>query len=232
MDYQALGITANDIPGLIQIATDLQLFKLDIDTIACWAVVHAWRALGQLQAISAVEPLLELCDRETDIEIWWEWALEELPLVFSLIGEPTLPILTHYLDDLTQPAGTRGVALAGVELLAKRTKTESVKQRCIVILTEALTHFAENDLEFNGFLVGTLVDLGAVESAPIIQQAFAANRVNDGISGDWESVQIDLGLISSEGSQTQRFAQGNEALRAVDEFLRSPLPDLNEESQT
>src|SRR5579864_7878643 len=52
--------------------------------------VHAWRALGQLRAVEAVEPLLELFDRLEDDD----WVHEELPAVFGLIGPARICICT------------------------------------------------------------------------------------------------------------------------------------------
>lgn len=39
--------------------------------------------------------------------------------------------------------------------------------------------------DLNGFIVGYLVDLEAVEAAPLMERAFAAGRVDVSIMGDW-----------------------------------------------
>lgn len=79
---QALGLTVEDIPDLIHMAEDEQLWRFfftdptnpnadeeDLSEItpiqdnpidpevALWAPIHAWRALGQLQAAESVKPL-------------------------------------------------------------------------------------------------------------------------------------------------------------------------------
>jgi hypothetical protein len=58
--------------------------------------------------------------------------------------------------------------------------------------------FAVNGPGANGFLVASLVDLHAVEAAPLIEQAFAATCVDLVVIGDWDAVQIALGLKSAE----------------------------------
>ena len=54
--------------------------------------------------------------------------------------------------------------------------------------------FAGQDAGLNGSLVSSLVALGAVEAAPLIEQAFAAGQVDEMVMGDWEDVQIAFGL--------------------------------------
>ena len=54
-----------------------------------WAPIHALRALGQLRAEAAIEPLLALIEiaREN------EWIVNEIPEVISMIGLSALPTL-------------------------------------------------------------------------------------------------------------------------------------------
>ena len=74
-DYPELGLGPEHVPDLIQMATDEALNEADAESTEVWAPLHAWRALGQLRAVEAVEPLLELFDRlEED-----DWVHEELP---------------------------------------------------------------------------------------------------------------------------------------------------------
>ena len=46
----------------------------------------------------------------------------------------------------------------------------------------------------NGFLIRYLIKLQAVEAAPLMERAFAADRADLSIVGDWEDAQVDLGL--------------------------------------
>ena len=41
-----------------------------------------------------------------------------------------------------------------------------------------------------------LAELKVVEAAPLMEEAFAARRVDDMVMGDWEDVQIELGLLA------------------------------------
>ena len=65
-DYLKREITREDIPELIRMATDMELNLAASDSLEVWAPVHAWRALGQLKAEEAVEPLLPMRERRTN----------------------------------------------------------------------------------------------------------------------------------------------------------------------
>ena len=57
-DYRKLGIGPEHIPDLIRMATDEELNEANEQNTEVWAPMHAWRALGQLRAVEAIEPLL------------------------------------------------------------------------------------------------------------------------------------------------------------------------------
>jgi hypothetical protein len=57
-----------------------------------------------------------------------------------------------------------------------------------------LEKFTESDQELNSALVSDLVDLQAVEAAPLIEQVFEADAVDEMFAGTWPAVQVELGL--------------------------------------
>src|SRR6266700_4063658 len=158
-DYRELGIGPEHIPDLIRMATDVELNEADAESREVWAPTHAWRALGQLRAVEAVEPLLELFDRlEYD-----DWVHEELPDVFGMIGPAALPVLAEYIADLSHTDSSRISAISGIKNIGKRwpdTRGESV-----ALLEERLRRFEENEPDVNGFLVLALGEMGAREVA-------------------------------------------------------------------
>jgi hypothetical protein len=68
-----------------------------------------------------------------------------------------------------------------------------------------LEHFAEVDPILNGFIISFLTDLKAVEAAPVMERAFAADCVDISIQGDWEDTQIELGLLQERQTPRPRF---------------------------
>ena len=176
-----LGLTAAHVPALVAIArrqTELEDFP---DDDAGWAPVHAWRALGQLRAAEAVEPLLALLTVLT--ETGDDYHMYDFPVVFGMIGPPATAALAAYLRTAENPLYARITAadgLCNVGLRHPEARPESLGP-----LVEQLGRFEENEYELNGFLVAQLTRLKAVEAAELIERAFASNRVTEDISGYW-----------------------------------------------
>lgn len=62
LDYPATyGLRRDHVDDLIRMARDPALNMDDAGETAAWGPVHASRALGQLQAVEAIEPLLSTC---------------------------------------------------------------------------------------------------------------------------------------------------------------------------
>ncbi len=203
-DYQGLGIGPEHIPDLIRMATDEELNEADSESREVWAPIHAWRALGQLRAVEAVEPLLGLFDRlEYD-----DWVNEELPGVFGMIGPAALPTLAEYIADLSHNDSSRISAIAGIENIGKRWP--DAKGESIALLEERLKRFEENEPDVNGFIVEALVELGARETAPVIERAFDEGYVDPIVMGDWDDVQVEFGLKSAEEVAQKRASNRGE----------------------
>jgi hypothetical protein len=189
-DYRMYGLGPEHIPDLIRMVTDEDLNTAQSDSLQVWAPLHAWRALGQLRAESAVEPLTSLFhfvdDRHDD------WVREEVPEVLGMIGPAAVSVVAAYLSDATHGMWARVAAATSLEEIAKR-HPES-RDECVAILTGQLSQFEKNTKTLNTFLIGPLIHLHAVECAPLIERVFAARHVDIAVYGDWEDVQIKLGL--------------------------------------
>ena len=96
-DYLVLGLTLEHVPDLIRMALDDELHSAAPDSLDVWAPLHAWRALGQLQAEDAAEPLIQLLVRIDDFGD--DWVNQELPQVLGMIGPSVVPLLADYLAD-------------------------------------------------------------------------------------------------------------------------------------
>ncbi len=187
VDYRALGIGPEHIPALIEIAADR---RYDLATVpVVWARIHGWRALGTLRATEAIGPLMALLDRAGDDT----WILDEVPRALGSIGAPALAEAARYLADSERSVWGR--IAAGTALAEIAQHDPDARGDCVTVLTEQLRHFEEQDDDVNAFLICDLLDLDAVESAAVIEEAFAAHRVDLSINGDWEDVQVELGIL-------------------------------------
>jgi hypothetical protein len=179
------------IDDLIRMALDEDLHWAESSSSEVWAPIHAWRALGQLRAEAAIEPLLSLLDR---IDLHNDdWVGEDLPGVFGIIGPAAIPGLTRVLGDVERGTWARVAACRGLVAIVERFP--ETRERAVEIVTDQLRRFAEQERGLNAFLVDGLVDLKAVESAGLIEEAYAADTVDVVVLGDWEEAQILLGLL-------------------------------------
>ena len=183
--YAALGIGPEHIPDLIRMATDKELMREEADDFEFAAPVFAMHILGELHPTAAIEPLLSL------FEVDNEWIREDLAEVYGKIGPAAIPALTEYLlsPDRDEYAGAyAGDALAEIGKIYPETRLE-----CITAISRKVEQFKENPEELNAFLIGDLVQLKAIEALPLIERAFAADRVDKSII-DMDYVLVELGL--------------------------------------
>ncbi|MSP14226.1 MAG: DUF1186 domain-containing protein [Chloroflexi bacterium] len=175
LDYRQMGIQEEHIPDLIHMATDMHLNMADLTSDEVWAPMHAWRALGELKAQAASEPLTVLFDEMFEDE----WAASELPEVYGMIGAAAIPDLDAYLQDGSISHGGRMLATDCLAEVA--AEDEAAREPAIKIFHKLLEKYREHNPLFNGSLVYHLVELGAWESLPLIEGAFAAGQVDESI---------------------------------------------------
>ncbi len=203
-------------------ATDEALHNADEDSPAIWAPVYAWRALGQLRVEEAIAPLIGLL-RRADLEYGDDWVLCELPGVFGAIGKPALEPLAVFFADEKNGLSSRAGAADSLVILGKNDP--ALRLECIEVLSRQLRAFATQSDEFNGFIVGALMDLSAVEALPVIREAFATGAVDEMIVGDIENVEIKLGIREPRPDRVPNFA----SLEDGEEPESVPMPFIAEE---
>ncbi|BAZ69292.1 hypothetical protein NIES4106_40630 [Fischerella sp. NIES-4106] len=187
-----LGLDTEHIPELIRMAVDKRLNGVNSGSLEVWGQIHAWRALGQLRAEVAIEPLMQLFHELEDSD----WVNEEMPKAYGMFGEIAIPRLQAYLADESHGIFPRITAIHCLEEICKQHP--HARQKCITVITQQLKLFAQNPQELNGFLVASLIELQAVESATIIKSAFVGQSVPDEITGSWDDVCKILGINSDE----------------------------------
>ena len=190
-DYRTLGLEPRHAPALVRMAADPALHAAPERDRAAWAPIHAWRALAQLGADEAAEPLLALLDQRLDDA----WVADELPDVLAMIGPAALPGATLLLfddarDDDLRIAASAVIAGVGIEHPQRAEEAAAV-------VRQQLDDWAHQTPRLNAWLIVHLVELGAADAAPVMEAAFAAGAVGPE-AGDWLGVQVDLGLLPED----------------------------------
>jgi Protein of unknown function (DUF1186) len=225
-NYLEFGLGPQHIPDLIRMATD-PVFRgpeaekeSEEDDPDFWAPLHAIRALGQLHAEAAIEPLVNMLPEVINDD----WIQEELPQVFVLIGPPAIPALSAYLTDSSNDMYSRGSAAENLETIGRRYP--ETRSECISVISKQLEKFEENDYELNAFLIATLSRLKAVETLPLIERAFEADRVDDFVI-DLDDVLVSFGLKEREIVESPFLEMFKEisASRAKQKDTPSPSPE-------
>ena len=110
-----------------------------------------------------------------------------------MIGPAAVRPLGEYLADDRNKLYARVAASKSLYAIGNahpETRDEGVR-----FLVSVLENYKKNDEGFNGFVIYDLVRLKAVEHIDLIKRVFASDRVDEIIMGDFEDVQVELGLI-------------------------------------
>ena len=193
-EYLSLGLTPGHVPDLIRMMQDPALNRADSEGAEVWAPVHAWRALSELKALDAAGPYLDQLDvfhREDDGGA--DWMSGDAQPFFVRLGPPALPVLATRLADATADPHTRWVAASCMTAIAEAAP--ETRAEVVATLTRQMEQAASNGEVLNGGLVSELIELQAMDALPAIEQAFAAGQVDETMTGDWDYVQSDFGLI-------------------------------------
>jgi len=201
VDYVSLlRLSAADVPELVAIAKrwlePQDDWPDDPKHIAGFAPIHAWRCLAQLRAPETVAMLLEMLDPlSTSGDDWFSM---EFPEAFGCFGEAAVGPLREYLADGAHRLYARSAVAGGLRCVAEngsRARDEAVKA-----LREALSRFEETPPLLNGFILGDLLDLvkaevvAPAEIAEVVERAYAADRVDLSVCGNWSEVRAELGV--------------------------------------
>ena len=209
-DYSTFGITQEHIPELIRLVEDHALRILDLpeglpddaELPEWFAQIHAWRALGQLKAEESIPVILGILHQIDDEDD--DWISEEAEEVFALIGPVAIRPLVQYLSDDTNGVYARVAAATSLRSMGETHPETS--DECVSGIVSVLEKYEENDEGLNGFLIYELVKLKAVEHIGVIEKAFASDHVDEFIMGDFEDVQIELGLIDERTTPRPRMS--------------------------
>ena len=188
-DYPAThGLAADDVPRLIEILSDEALNKGDGESTEVWGPLHAWRALGQLGAVEAIEPLISQFEFLSEDD----WALTEVDRVFAMIGPAAIEPLAVYLGESQHSEYARIMSVDALARIAMAHPEE--RERVLAIFRDYMKRPDHEAEVLNGALMGRLIDLHAVELIDDIRRLFGMGIVDIFYAGDLEEVEMELGF--------------------------------------
>ena len=160
LKYSWFGIQARHIPDLIRMALDEDLVQ-DEEKPEAYAGIHAWRALGELRAAEAVDPLSGLL-KYADEPYNSDWVLEDLPRALGQIGPAAIPILCAYGQNPAHGLWARTAALRALVHVAENYPEQ--QQEIVIRVQEGLAQ-ADGE-EMLAPWEDALIDLGVEIDRP------------------------------------------------------------------
>jgi hypothetical protein len=175
IDYQSiLGLNTTHVDELIKIIENADLESVTDQTAEGCAPMHAWRALGQLNAIKSIETLFKGLIHNNQA---FTFSIE-LPLVIGMMDESAIVPITRYLKkDTNERFDYQVCALEGLLIMAE--KNENNTQRIGKIFVETLENFFLSSHRFNGYLIKALIKLNYTSAVKIITEVHNFQQFND-----------------------------------------------------
>lgn len=207
-DYSALGIGEADVPELIRMACDARPFQ---EPNPCWwGPVHAWRALGQLKAQAATEPLVEYLNR---LSKWnHDWGLEEIPDVLEMIGPSAVPALARAIVDQRNEIWARAAGCTALKKIA--LAYPETRANIISVLADQVGRARYNDPTLNGIFISPLIRLNATEAAEQIRHAYEIGMVDEQTVGSLNEVLEEIKLTPEQRRARARERYGDDLIDA------------------
>jgi len=216
IDYSSLGFDSSHIDELIDMATDSNLLNSDENSSEFWATVHAWYALGQLNAIKAIPHILDL-HTKFPFDLLFD---KELPKAIALMGKNAIPELRNYLFDEGRDEIMRSYALPCLEKLGIVYRLE-----CLNVITELLKKTKSKELA--GLAICSLIHFKATEAIDIIRDTFNRDGVDITIPGDLEDVEIALGVRVKRDTPRPDYSQHLSGMTEEGSYLYDPFDTKN-----
>ena len=187
-DYvQDYSLDASDIPELISYITDKSFLDSRPSSRKFWAPVHAWRALGQLQAQAALQPLLQLMPE------WLEddYAVNEIPVVLGMLGSAAITPTSQLMLADNEDEVLRIMALDTLAEVVHHHPQE--RENVLAIYSRYLNSPDPIALGLNALLVAQLAALGAFDFWPRVTPLYERGWVDNSML-DREDAEIEFGL--------------------------------------
>lgn len=201
-DYlNEFGFTQAHVPELLMLMQDTDFLELDPEDLptdypenlepelAWWGPIHAWRALGQLQAPEFLAAAVSFLKVHDDIN----WAWEEFPDVFGLIG----PSIMDDLVAVTKAEAANEMALTLMDGLRNIVEQfPETRDRYRTATLKILSQAEQNHASVNGSLITGFIKFQITDPEAIaaIEAAFQTGNVDEWYVGTWPRVQVELGL--------------------------------------
>jgi hypothetical protein len=196
IDYiEEFGFTQNDIPELLNLAEDDDIFHFDYsdmddgEGLEFYGVVHAWYALSQLKAPAAKELFVHLMENQTN-SFSDDWIISGFR---DLIKPYRQEMASYFIEAVLSEQQDQWVRVEYLEVLQDMTKASEIDLSIIDTLIETVLKNSKNEIVIT-MAISACVKLKLIHHYDLIVQCFENEIVDLDHMGDLEDIEIALGL--------------------------------------
>ncbi len=222
---EKFGFTQDDIPQLLLLANDMEIYEHDYADIAedegleFFGVIHAWHVLSELEVPEAkaifMEKLISYDDH--DFDAIDEWMATDFTRLMKPFRKDMYPICKEILEEEKYSIWTR---LEYIGLIKDMLKSKEVELSLVnALIINILSH--QNDAIINAGIIGLCMDEELVEHHALIKACFARNAVDIDHIGDLEEVEMQMGLRT----ERETIKQPTEMQRRLQSITGNPIWD-------
>ena len=198
------GFTKDDVPQLLTLAQDMDIFKHDYrdipedEGIEYFGVIHAWFVLSELEVAEFKEILIQMVEDGNDDE-YDDWILEDF---VDLIKPYRKSMYEYFTEGVVLKKNSTWTRLCYIDTIKEMLKADEVSlQEVEKLIVEVLSH-GENDV-VNASTMGICMDYKLTKHHELIKECFARDAIDLMHNGDLEDVEISMGLREQRETQKE-----------------------------
>jgi HEAT repeat protein len=174
-DYQEiLPQEEYDEAFLLNTLTDNNLLEAPEESPLPWVPLHAWRALGQMRSLTAIEPVLRLAEGSV------QQAYNDFANLSACIGDKAIEPLVAILNDDTRSEITRSLAAEGLGAIG-RSSSGPARARIVESLMDQIRQNDGSDGWVNGAAAEALMMMEERSVGPEVLKMYDEGRIQIGM---------------------------------------------------
>jgi len=198
------GFAKEDIPQLLQLAQDMELFEFEYDYLnddeidESFGVVYSWYILSELESPEFKGILIKMLENG-DEDNYNDWILDDFYILIWPYIDGMYPYFAKAVVDTEHSTWVRSSYFQTIEEMVKNNEVslEEVKKLLQTILKES-----QNEV-LNAHVISFCVDNDLQEYHQLIKECFQRDAVDLMFMGDLEDVEIRMGIREQRVTQKE-----------------------------
>lgn len=197
------GFTQDDVPQLLKLANDMEIYKHDYSDIPedegleFFGVIHAWHTLSELGVIEFKKMLLQMVE-DGDEHEYDDWILDNF---VKLIKPYRKDMYNYFAEGAIQEQKNTWTRLCYLDTIKEMLEADEVSLQEVEKLIVKILSQGENSI-VNASIIAICMDYKLTEHLELIKECYDRDAVDLMHHGDLEDVEIGMGI--KERRETER----------------------------